>query len=376
MTQDGVRVPALGKSEPAAERAISWEVGDSKQQEFYPQFKTMHWDNAANFSLRLVADDYAGAVVRTVGSTTEWEKGAQTARFYPLDDVHGGFEIEVEFAERPDSNVVAYSISTKALEFFYQDELDEEARKRGDVRPENVVGSYAVYSALDHGKAFHIYRPSARDAKGRTVWCDLHIDEGAQLLTVTVPQEFLDEAAYPVIVDPTLGYSTIGGTSGGYANAQIEFHGPWSPASSGTLTDIQFYGSAVGPKVTYGVYADSAGTPGSLLYTSAEATISSSAAWNTAAITGSITSGTSYWLAYRVNGSGTIQYDSGTPSGKFNTASTYVSGVMPSSPPSLTNFSNVKRSLYANYTAGGGGGLFVNPLSGRGGAAAQPLRLQ
>ena len=29
-------------------------------------------------------------------------------------------------------------------------------------------------------------------------------------MTVTVPQNFLDKAVYPVIIDPTFGYATIG----------------------------------------------------------------------------------------------------------------------------------------------------------------------
>ena len=36
---------------------IEVEIGDSKQPDFYPQFKVMRWDNECNFSARLVHDE-------------------------------------------------------------------------------------------------------------------------------------------------------------------------------------------------------------------------------------------------------------------------------------------------------------------------------
>ena len=42
------------------------------------------------------------------------------------------------------------------------------------------------------------------------MWCDLDITDGE--LTVTVPEDFLNKASYPVVVDPTFGYTSVGGT--------------------------------------------------------------------------------------------------------------------------------------------------------------------
>jgi hypothetical protein len=75
-------------------RKIDIEIGDSKQDAFYPQFKTKHWDNECNFSLRYI-DDLSGSV-QNIGETIKYIKPKEEVRFYPKDiDEDGGFEIEV-----------------------------------------------------------------------------------------------------------------------------------------------------------------------------------------------------------------------------------------------------------------------------------------
>ena len=49
-----------------------------------------------------------------------------------------------------------------------------------------------------------------KDAAGNETWGDLHVDTDAGILSVTVDQEWLDRAIYPVVVDPTLGYTAKG----------------------------------------------------------------------------------------------------------------------------------------------------------------------
>lgn len=240
-------------------RQIDVEIGDIKQDAFLPQIKIKQWSNEANFSMRLVDDDYNGKVSEKQGAI-EWKKGIKTARMYPLKGFeNGGLEFEVEFASKPDTNVVEFSIQSKELDFFYQEEVsDTHATKRAEhwgisleeakrrIRPENIVGSYAVYHKTKRnnfvggkeyrtGKAFHIYRPHAEDANGKRVWCDLNIEN--DVLRVTIPQDFLDSAMYPIIVDPTFGHTTIGASSdiwgNGYPSAQKATLG-----SSGTIKGV------------------------------------------------------------------------------------------------------------------------------------------
>jgi len=214
---------------------IEVEIGDSKQRDFKPQFKIKRWDNEVNFSMR--AQEEAGATMVEEDGKVKYKGRDIEVHQYEKPDAgeDGGYEFEWVLKKKPKSNVLRTTIQHKGLDFFYQPEInDAEAQAssfKGDrrtlteikreMRPENVVGSYAVYHKTKRdnrpdkhyktGKAFHIYRPHAVDADGVEVWCDLDITEGE--LTVTVPEKFLDKASYPVVVDPTFGYTTTGGSS-------------------------------------------------------------------------------------------------------------------------------------------------------------------
>jgi RHS repeat-associated protein len=185
----------------------------------------------------------------------------------------GGYEVDVVFSEKPNSNIVAFNLNTQNLDFLYQPPLDKEehgpdvisceATKCVDAegeaiieRPENVVGSYAAYykdgKTGDYsevggknyraGKAFHIYRPKITDSAGNSVWGSLNIDKEAGTLTVTVPQEFLEKATYPVTVDPTLGYTTCGASDNTLAadanNSTRRSGNEWTMPQNGTLSSL------------------------------------------------------------------------------------------------------------------------------------------
>jgi parallel beta-helix repeat protein len=150
----------------------------------------------------------------------------------------GGVEFDVILKEKPESNVFEFPIETKGLKFYYQPPLhpehptwaDEDNDGKADnFRSENVVGSYAVYHQTQDksfkteeeaekfkvGKAFHIYRPKVTDAKGNETWGELNIDEKERALTITIDQNWLNKAVYPVNIDPNFGYETAGSSSMG-----------------------------------------------------------------------------------------------------------------------------------------------------------------
>lgn len=225
------------------------EIGDLKSDEFRPQVKILRWDNECNFSVRHI-DDAPDVPVVTVENGQIKAVKAKTECHFHKSSVNDGkieaYEFEVVLKEKPQSNKVQFSITTKALRFLYQPPLSEiwEIGQRGAAEitdtevkdadgriichcPENVVGSYAVYhdsKSGDYslmggknykvGKAFHIYRPRIIDNNGVEIWGTLNIDIEASLLIIGIPQEFLDNAAYPVIVDPTFGYTTVGSSNG------------------------------------------------------------------------------------------------------------------------------------------------------------------
>jgi hypothetical protein len=76
-----------------------------------------------------------------------------------------------------------------------------------------LKGSYAVYKKETFigegtGKLCHIHRPQIIDSRGRQCWGDLSVIGNE--LRITIPENFLSEAKYPVIVDPTIGTTTVG----------------------------------------------------------------------------------------------------------------------------------------------------------------------
>ena len=120
------------------------------------------------------------------------------------------FEVELVLNEKPETNVFTYFLEAEDPDFFFQEDLSEEEKDQGYYVPENIKGSYAVYK--DNNKLFHIYRPKIIDASGKVVWGELFIDKNLGILSIIVPQEFLNDAVYPVIIDPTFGYTSVGGS--------------------------------------------------------------------------------------------------------------------------------------------------------------------
>jgi hypothetical protein len=76
-----------------------------------------------------------------------------------------------------------------------------------------LAGSYAVYKketlpGEGTGKLCHIHRPEIIDSRGRRCRGDLSIS--GDKLCIAIPEGWLAEAKYPVIVDPTIGTATVG----------------------------------------------------------------------------------------------------------------------------------------------------------------------
>ena len=345
-------------------RRVEIEIGDIKEPDrFLPQFKTKHWDNEVNFSVRLTDDDYDNGIIRSLGDKIEWERDGRIARLYEKNtaDQDGGFEFEVEMAGPPTDNIIRYTIQSKGLDFFYQGPLTQDEIAQGTQRPDNIIGSYAVYhqtrahnvlgkNNYATGKAFHIYRPYIEDSNGVRVWCDLNIDLQAGEMTVTIPVDFLETAAYPVIVDPTFGYTPIGGTSvAGTADTlrcptfQI---GGESASVTGLVESIQFYGSGSSTNFK-GVMTDASETILTDGVSPATA-IAASAQWNISTYTTkpSVTSGTSYepWVVW--DSSSTYYYDITTGYGGFDSTNSYTTPTAPTD--AIT--SGFRYSIYATYS--------------------------
>jgi len=217
---------AYVKSVQHEEKQITIEVGDTKQQGvFHPQFKLGFFDNQVNYSVRYLAQ--AQGAVSTNGGKVLYSLGDETVELFESDE---GFEIGIRLDAKPAKNTFDFTLNKKEVALYYQKPLSEYTTEELDslggieniYQPDNILGSYAIYSQIrpnnttghqfKTGKVGHVYRPYAEDNSGDMVWCDLDYNEQSGIMTVTVPQSFLDSAAYPVFVDPDFGYTTLAGT--------------------------------------------------------------------------------------------------------------------------------------------------------------------
>jgi len=305
---------------------------------------------------------------------------------------YGDLEWSMKLTEKPVINVFSMPIQSENLKFYYQPPLYEEygfsepfSNSTFSVnathvmrlingtwvneayRPENVVGSYAVYHATKGnmhrskeeaekykaGKAFHIYRPKLIDAEGKTAWANLSIDEKNGVLTITLPQEFLDEAVYPVTVDPTFGYETAGASTS-YTLKYYILGSKFPLTENGNATEITAYvDSSSGASGAYAIY-DSGKNYVSSTQTG---TFPISASWFTLSFSSPIQLTTGdYWLVgWGTGNHAHIYYDTGD-AGRggyyFYSGSNFPN--WPSSVP-LTEYNRL-HSIYCTYTAEAPGG--------------------
>lgn len=188
------------------------EIGDTKQEDFKPQYKMMKWDNEVNFSIR--SEEDPTAEVEFVDETVEYRTAKKTLRMTSIGTGEdAAFNFETVLLEAPDSNVLSFSVSTKNIVCYYQPPLTQEEIDDGDLRPDDVSGSYAIYHKekgvlnditgyeYKTGKVLHLFRMKAIDANNNWVWCDFNNNlQETSTLEVTIPQDFLDSAVYPVKV--------------------------------------------------------------------------------------------------------------------------------------------------------------------------------
>jgi len=276
--------------------SVDVEVGNRDVKNFKPHFKLNRWGGECSLSLDFDEKSITGAkTVKVEGDVVKWETKNLDFHFYASDawdkiimvdgeecvfkqgDL-GGFGFQIVFKQKPLSNQFSFAIQPQGLKFYYQPPLHPEhptwVDEDGDgipdaYRPENVVGSYAVYHATKtcihasvedaekykSGKAFSIYRPKLVDGTGKEAWASININEQQGVLTFIFSQSFLDDAVYPVVMggdSEIFGFNEIGDTSGDYAANLLK--GSWfSCPSAGTTSKITVYHNRA-----YGYYYKSA----------------------------------------------------------------------------------------------------------------------
>jgi hypothetical protein len=289
-------------------------------------------------------------------------------------DENGHLKWDIKFAQKPPTNKLSWALThTEGLEFYYQPALTQEEIDKGNIRPDNVVGSYAVYcnqsghykdadgkTKINYrtGKLLHIYRPLCIDSKGNKEWAELLIEKGT--LTITIPQKYLDNAVYPVTLDPTFGNTTLGGSGDSTGGAsRLCGIATATPASSGTADSISVgVGFANAGGYLKGVIVDHTNSDVIISNGVANAVSIPEDGWVTSSFgtSPSVSTGTVYYPSFIADISFYVAYDyTGTdyPTdwyGRLDTTNDYSS---PANPGSWA-VKDIRYSIYCTYTEAGG----------------------
>lgn len=313
----------------------------------------------------LMSEFWNGESGFTIRAAPESREDVQVYSHNPFDAEGGGVEYARVLLERPPSPALSYDFDYWNLAFHYQGRLSKWEVERGNERPEHVLGSWAVYhptrrnNQYKTGKACHIYRAWAEDARGWRVWCRTRFAPGK--LLVIMPEQFWRSAAYPVFVDPTIGYTSLG-ASVDTTNRFALANSYTAPSSGDANPGTAYYGGRVGTgtgTVYIGVYdfGDGDISGNNRLAVSSGITLNTTAQFQSAAITWTgIVSGTAYFIENYSNTIGVItRYD--TTAGQTNQQTSTVSGAASPPDPHVARSgtaANWQSSAYVDYTAGGG----------------------
>ncbi|MDD4211356.1 MAG: hypothetical protein PHC46_03075 [Clostridia bacterium] len=181
-----------------------------KDGKFVPNINASKWNDRAWLNINFPFTVTNQEAVLTSG-VAEIVLGGWSHRYYVK--ANGNLEYEFTINKKPPRNTITLALAfPDGLEFWKQKSLEDDWAEShhgcstfeqfvaASHKPDNVVGSYAVYwkeqnNGFKTGKFCHIFRPQITDADGKTVWADLSIDPVARTLTITVPQAWLNAAA-------------------------------------------------------------------------------------------------------------------------------------------------------------------------------------
>lgn len=261
----------------------------------------------------------------------------------------------ISVLKKPKTNSWNFEIKTdERLVFYPQGELTKEEIEEGSKRPSYIIDSFAVYKKGGQ-KLFHIPRAWARDAKGSWTWGKL--EREGNVITKVIPQEWLDNATYPIVVDTNVGFDDVGGSNGSSLDDYVYSWQADMAGVNGTITALHFYTASATRSIALALYRID-----DTLAIQTASFASVDTGWSTAAVSydSSVDVGRPYSFAWNHDGTTNLTY-------KYDTGSQMITNVLDadvySAPYTFPNpgifayqFRGYKISAYFVYTAAGGGG--------------------
>lgn len=356
-------------------KKIKIRVGGSDPHKFAPsinfsfQCESDSEKYFLNFADDLLEIDTTGIDENWAGDELVIYDGARGTKF---KNTKNNIKLSALFKDKSRIKPVKYRIKkSPGISFHYQPQLTLEQIAAGFTRPDNVVGSYAIYcdkinrfKTVDGdtivnystGKLGHIFAPYWKDAIGNKIKTSQQIKNN--ILEVDSPNKvWIDSAVLPIELDPDVGYTTIGASGQNWGGNNITAAGPWTAGDTFNADTCYLYlNSSDGGtgELTLGIYDDSSALPNNLLGDTSAIMSPSTNAWNSASLDFpvSITSGVDYWIGFHSNANRNISYDSvGSEKIKYKGA-TYTSGVLVDPFPASPNNWNNRLSIYFSGTSG------------------------
>lgn len=271
-------------------------------------------------------------------------------------DEGGGLKTTVRMDRAPAEWQLQFDLSLPdGVEAYEQLPLSQFDLDDGAYMPPHVEYSYALYN--NGNKLSHIYRPFVQDNDGKRQWCSMVLVGG--VLTVNLPRAWMEssERAWPIVLDPYIGYNTVGGTTHTWVADRVHSCGKSDPGEDGTAINIEVYiATSHTNGRTFGLYEDSAGAPNTLQEKTGEDTQAGQDAWFGVPFDSptAISNGVNYWLAswQGVNWSGKRDASAVVTSMQFKDSQSYVGGTMPSPFPASPFTAQLEWSIRCEYTTG------------------------
>ena len=208
------------------------EIGGKEKEDFEPSVKISRWDEVS-FKIKPDLKD-----VKTKDKNLKFEgdkiKFKTPKMDFEMYEDENGYKYIWYLKEKPKSRTVCFDIESNGLDFYHQSPLDEEMAGQecwteectatdccDSHRPEEIVGSYAIYHSTKGGmndindkeykigKFGHIPTPKLYDSNNWELFAErLLIEDGKYC--VVMSEDFWDNAVYPIKSNDTFGKTTTG----------------------------------------------------------------------------------------------------------------------------------------------------------------------